>query len=69
MEGVSLSANPPYSGDKAETYDYKNQIICVCPGGDTGNIVRSNFNYVYSKNADIIITASRFRGGSTDVAS
>ena len=67
--GVSLSSIPPYSGDKPETFRYNDQIVCVCPGGDTGGIVRDNFNYAYSKNADIIITASRSRGASCDVIS
>lgn len=62
LGGVSLSTNPPYSGDKPETFDYKGLIICVCPGGDTGEIVRKNFDYAYSKKANIIITASRSRG-------
>lgn len=62
--GVSLSSNPPYTGDKPETFHFKGQIVCVCPGGDSAQIVTDNFNYAYSKNADIIITASRSRGAS-----
>lgn len=68
-EGVSLSTNLPCNGDKPETFEYKNQIIYVCPGGDTGDTVRSNYNYAYSKNADIIISASRSRGGSPGIVS
>lgn len=60
--GISLSSCPPYSGDKPETFCYKNQIVCVCPGGDNGEVIKKNFKYAYSKNADILITASRCKG-------
>lgn len=60
--GVSLSANPPYNGEKPETFKYKDQVIALCPGGDNIKIIKRNFDYAYSKNADIIITAAHYRG-------
>ncbi|MCM1511441.1 MAG: hypothetical protein NC116_12100 [Clostridium sp.] len=57
-----LSSNPPYSGDKCETFRYKGQIVCICPGGDTKELIASNFKYSISKNADVIITGSRSKG-------
>ena len=60
--GVSISSKPPYEGEKRETFLYKEQVICLCPGGDDLATVQGNFAYVASKNADIIITASRTRG-------
>ena len=60
--GVSLSANPPYNGDQPETFKFKDMIICVCPGGDNVYAIEQNLTYSKSKNADIVITASRCRG-------
>lgn len=65
--GESLSPRPQLLGDAPETFNYKGTIICVCPGGDTGDIVRRNFDYAYSHNADIILTASRTRGDSVEI--
>lgn len=62
--GKSISSNPPYSGEKRETFLFNEQVVCLCPGGDNGDIVKENFAYAASKNADIIITACRTRGDS-----
>lgn len=64
--GESLSSNPPYSGDKCETFRYKGQIICVCPGGDTDEVIKANFEYAISKNADVVITGCRSKGAPVD---
>lgn len=63
-DGVSMSSNPPYEGEKRETFLFKEQMICLCPGGDDLATVKGNFDYADSKNADIIITACRTRGES-----
>ena len=60
--GESLSSNPPYKGDWCETFRYKDQIVCVCPGGDTKEVIDANFKYAIRKNADIVITGSRSKG-------
>lgn len=62
--GESLSSNPPCSGEQQETFLFKNQVVCLCPGGDDGDVVKGNFVYAASKNADIIITACRTKGAS-----
>lgn len=60
--GESLSSNPPYKGDKCETFRYKDMIVCICPGGDTKEVVDANFKYAISKDADVVITGSRSKG-------
>ena len=70
--GKSISSNPPYSDEQCETFLFNGQVVCLCPGGDDGAVVKGNFAYAASKNADIIITACRTRGEcifevSTDV--
>ena len=62
--GKSISSNPPYSGEQRETFLFNGQVVCLCPGGDNGDIVKENFAYAASKNADIIITACRTKGES-----
>ena len=64
--GKSISYNPPYSGEKRETFLFNEQVVCLCPGGDNGDIVKENFAYAASTNADNIITASRTRGESVN---
>lgn len=65
--GRSISSNPPYEGEKRETFLYKEQVICLCPGGDDLTTVQGNFEYANSKNADIIITACRTKGDTVKV--
>ena len=65
--GKSISSNPPYFGERRETFLFNGQVVCLCPGWDNGDIVKENFAYAASKNADIIITASRTRGESVNV--
>ena len=62
--GKSISSNPPRSGEQCESFLFNGQVVCLCPGGDNGDIVEGNFAYAASKNADIIITACRTRGES-----
>lgn len=62
--GEGISSNPPYEGERRETFLYKEQVICLCPGGDDLATIKGNFDYADSKNADIIITACRTRGES-----
>ena len=65
--GESLSLNPPYTGDRCETFRYKGQIIYVCPGGDTKEVIEANFKYSICKNADIVITGCRSKGAPVKV--
>ena len=37
--GKSISSNPPYSGEQRETFLFKGQVVCLCPGGDDGAVV------------------------------
>lgn len=65
--GRSISSNPPYSDEQRETFLFKEQIVCLCPGGDNLATVQGNFAYAESKNADIIITACRTKGDTVKV--
>lgn len=56
----------PCSDDISEVFLYKGQIVCVCTGGDTGEIVAENLEYANKENAGIVFTASRTRGASID---
>ena len=64
--GKSISSNPPYSGEQRETFLFNGQVVCLCPGGDDGAVVKGNFDYAAYKKADIIITACRTREESIE---
>ena len=66
QDGGVSTASDVRAGDQNETFLYKNQVVCICPGGDNEDIVRRNFEYAASKNSDVIITASRTRGGTVE---
>ena len=66
QDGGESTASNVRAGDQNETFLYKGQIVCICPGGDTEDIVKRNFVYASAKNADVIITASRTRGGTVE---
>lgn len=38
------------------------------PRGDTEEVIKANFEYAISKNADIVITGSRSKGAPVDWA-
>lgn len=65
-EGKSISSQPHPSCDTPETFEYRDLIVCVAPGGDTKDIVENNVGYFKSKNCDIAISATRCRGGSVE---
>jgi len=48
QHGQSISKNGPHSGDTPETFLYKDQIVCVTPGGDNEEIILSNCEYADS---------------------
>ena len=64
--GKSISSQPHSNSDVPETFEYKDLIICVAPGGDTRTIVESNCQYFKTKNCDVAISATRTRWGSAD---
>lgn len=64
--GKSLSQTPQPNSDTPETFEYNGLVICVAPGGDTGEIVESNVRYFKSKNCDIAISATRTCGSSVE---
>lgn len=64
--GKSISKQPhPYS-ESPEIFEYKGQVVCVAPAGDTRAIVEANCRYFKQKGCDVAITATRTKGGSVD---
>lgn len=65
-EGKSISTRPHPNSDSPETFEYKGMIVCVVPGGDTGEIVEKNCDYFKSKNCDVAFSATRCKGASVE---
>ena len=63
-KSISLAEHP--FCDKPETFEYKNLMVCVAPGGDTREIVEANCQYFKTKGCDIAISATRTKWGSVD---
>lgn len=64
--GKSISKQPhPYS-ESPETFEYKGNVVCVAPAGDTREIVEVNCRYFTQKGCDVAISATRTKGGSID---
>lgn len=59
--GESISSQY-FEKELQETFVYKDQTICLCPGGDEKEIIEGNFKYAVSQNADVLITACRTKG-------
>lgn len=53
--GACLSANPPYNGDRPETFRYNGMIVSICPGGDTADIIYNNFQYAMQKRQILLL--------------
>lgn len=65
-EGKSISTVPHPNSDTPETFEYDGLIVCVAPGGDTGEIVEANCRYFKMKKCDVAILATRSKWGSVD---
>ena len=48
IAGKAISVNVPHKGDESETFLYKDKIICVAFGGETGDIMKLNIAYFKS---------------------
>lgn len=66
VAGKSISSKPHSNSDTPETFEYKEMIVCVAPGGDTRKIVEANCRYFKMKGCDVGISATRTRWGSAD---
>ena len=64
--GRSISSTPHPCCEAPETFEYKELIVCVAPGGDTREIVESNCRYFKEKNCDVAISATRSKWGPND---
>lgn len=67
VAGKSVSSKPHPHSDKPETFEYKGLIVCVAPGGDTGNIVQQNIGYFVHKKCDIAFSAARCKGTTANI--
>ena len=63
-EGKSISVPSHPDSDTPETFEYKGMIVCVAPGGDSEEVVENNVRYFKLKDCDIVISATRCKGGS-----
>ena len=66
VAGKSISKQLHRYSESPETFEYKGQVICVAPAGDTREIVEANCRYFKQKGCDMAITATRTKGGSVD---
>ena len=66
VAGRSISSMPHPNSEKPETFEYKGLVICVAPGGDTGDIVQQNVDYFIHKKCDVAFSASRCKGEPAD---
>lgn len=62
--GKSISSQPHPNCEDPETFEYKELIVCVAPGGDDRARVEENVRYFKSKHCDVAISATRCKGGS-----
>jgi hypothetical protein len=46
--------------------DYRRKKIVIAPGGDTPGVVKANVETFKEKKADILVSATRTKGGSQD---
>lgn len=46
--------------------DYRGKKIVIAPGGDTADVVEANVETFKKKKADILVSATRTKGGSQD---
>ena len=49
-----------------EAFSYQNEVICLCPDGDTWNIEEQNFMFADDAETTILIIPSRTKGGSVE---
>lgn len=56
----------PNYADRRETFLLDGKTICLTPGGDADCVVKDNLVYFEEQSADILVTASRSRGGTVD---
>ena len=55
------------NGEKPVTIDdYRGKKIVIAPGGDTAGVVEANVETFKEEKADILVSATRTKGGSQD---
>ena len=65
-QGESTHLQSPHGADRRETFLLDGKTICLTPGGDADWVVKDNLVYFEEQSADILLTASRSRGGTVD---
>ena len=68
IRGKVEGHNPYPTEDRydRETFQYKKEMIAICPDGDTWDIEEQNFTFADDASTTILIIPSRTRGGSVD---
>lgn len=66
-QGESMHLQSLHGTDKRETFLFHGKTICLTPGGDNEQVMKDNLLYFDQQGADILVTASRSRGGTIDV--
>lgn len=67
VQGESTHLQSPSGMDRRETFLFHGKTICLTPGGDDEQVMKDNLLYFDRQGADILVTASRSRGGTVDV--
>lgn len=65
-QAKSIHLQFPRGADRRETFIWEGKTICLTPGGDNERVVNGNLKYFEEQSADILVTASRSRGGTVD---
>lgn len=65
-QAKSIHLQFPHGADRRETFILEGKTICLTPGGDADWVVKDNLVYFEEQSADILVTASRSRGGTVD---
>lgn len=66
IKGCSTVSNEHRHDDQNETFIVDGKRVVLTPGGDNEDIINSNIAYFERKHGDILVTATRSRGGSVN---
>lgn len=66
IKGCSTVSNEHRHDDHNETFIVDGKRVVLTPGGDNEDIINSNIAYFERKHGDILVTATRSRGGSVN---
>lgn len=53
--------------DAYATFEFNNETICVCTGGDSKDVITNNINYFKSEKCTIAVSATRTKGDGKEL--